>query len=45
LKWSEQAGGLTEKANEKQSNYPWRPKEPLVAEIDLSKIQTLADPE
>jgi len=40
-----QAGGLTEKANEKTIKIiRGDPKNPLVAEIDLSKIQTLADP-
>ena len=40
-----QAGGLTEKANEKTIKIiRGDPKSPLVAEIDLSKIQTLADP-
>ncbi|MFI5162333.1 MAG: polysaccharide biosynthesis/export family protein [Sphingobacteriales bacterium] len=40
-----QAGGLTEKANEKTVKIiRGDPKNPLVAEIDLSKIQTLADP-
>ena len=40
-----QAGGLTEKANERTIKIiRGDPKNPLVAEIDLSKIQTLADP-
>ncbi len=39
-----QAGGLTEKANEKTIKIiRGDPKNPIVAEIDLSKIQTLAD--
>jgi polysaccharide export outer membrane protein len=40
-----QAGGLTEKANERTIKIIRGDlKNPLVAEIDLSKIQTLADP-
>jgi polysaccharide biosynthesis/export protein len=39
------AGGLTDKANEKTIKIiRGDPKNPIVAEIDLSKIQTLADP-
>ena len=40
-----QAGGLTDKANEKTVKIiRGDPKNPLVAEVDLSKIQILADP-
>ncbi len=40
-----QAGGLTDRANEKTIKIVrGDPKNPLVTEVDLSKIQTLADP-